>query len=97
MRLLAEFTYLQILDVLTTMAFLLQGVAEANPLVRWALQNGTNPLYGLVMIKAAAMALALFCFWQARTKLLRRVNIFFACLVAYNIVAIILSSPALQG
>ena len=96
MKLLTDFVYLQLLDILTTVAFLMQGVAEGNPFVRWALSDGQNPLHSLILIKAASVALAIYCGW-ARHRALRIANIFFAGLVAYNLVAIILSAPALQN
>lgn len=97
MKLLVEFTYLQVLDVLTTVAFLMQGVAEANPIVNWAMDSGPSPVMGLVMLKLAAFCLALVCFAQARHKLLQKVNVFFAALVAWNLFALILASPIFQG
>ena len=93
MRLLIEFTYLQLLDILTTVAFLLQGVSEGNPIVRWAMANGPGPVESLILLKAGAVCLAAFCVLRARHRLLRGVNVFFALLVAYNLVAIILASP----
>ena len=97
MKLLVEFTYLQMLDVLTTVAFLMQGVAEANPIVNWAMDTGPSPVIGLVLLKCAAFGLALLCFAQARHKLLQKVNVFFAALVAWNLFALILASPIVQG
>jgi len=97
LKLLVEFTYLQMLDVLTTLAFLMQGVAEANPIVNWAMDTGPSPMIGLVMLKFAAFGLALVCFAQARHKLLQKVNVFFAVLVAWNLFALILASPIFQG
>ena len=97
MKLLTDFVYLQLLDILTTVAFLMQGVAEGNPFVRWAISQGQNPLHSLILIKAASIALAIYCVVRARHKVLRIANIFFAGLVAYNLVAIILSAPALRN
>jgi hypothetical protein len=96
-KLLVEFSYLQMLDILTTLAFLMQGVAEANPIVNWAMGAGPSPVVGLVMLKLAAFGLALVCFTQARHKLLQRVNVFFAALVVWNLFALILASPVFQG
>jgi hypothetical protein len=96
-KLLVEFTYLQMLDVLTTVAFLMQGVAEANPIVNWAKDNGPSPVIGLVLLKVAAFGLAIICFAKARHKLLQRVNVFFAVLVAWNLLALILATPIFQG
>ena len=97
MKLLTDFVYLQLLDILTTLAFLLQGVAEANPFVRWALSQGQNPIHGLVMVKVFAVALAVYCVVRARHRVLRFANIFFAIVVAYNLVVIIITSPALSS
>jgi len=96
LRLLAEFAYLQILDILTTVAFLMQGVGEANPLIRWALGQG-NPIYALVAVKVLGLALAALCIYRSRDRLLRRVNILFACLIVYNMIVILVTSPAIRG
>ncbi len=96
MKPFVDFAYLQILDVLTTLAFLIQGVAEANPLVVAAIKVA-GPIGGLVLIKGAALTLALVCFMQSRHKLMHRVNIFFAFIVAMNLVALILSSSSIGG
>lgn len=42
-QLLLQYSYLQILDLMTTVAFLLHGVREGNPLVRLALQYAPIP------------------------------------------------------
>ena len=91
-QLLWQFSYLQILDFLTTVAFLLHGVREANPLVRLAFSAGANPLAMLVMVKLVAIALGLYCWRQGRRQLLVRINVLFALLVAWNLVALILGS-----
>jgi len=74
----------------------MQGVGEGNPIVRWALQQGPGPVQSLVIMKACAVLLAIFCVVKARHDVLRKVNIFFACLVAYNLVVMIISSPAIN-
>ena len=96
MSLLAQFIYLQILDVLTTLAFLLQGVGESNPIVKWAIREAPNPLGGLLLVKLFAVILAIYCLVQARHSLLRKVNVFFACVVIYNLVVLIVTSPSIQ-
>ena len=93
MNVLAQFIYLQLLDALTTVAFMLQGVGEGNPIARWAMRATENPLNGLFMLKAAGVALAMFCIYRSRERLLRRVNVLFAAVVAYNLVALILANP----
>jgi Domain of unknown function (DUF5658) len=89
---LAQFVYLQILDILTTMAFLTHGVSESNPVVRWSMRVAPDPFSGLVLVKVAGVALGIFCALTARQKLLKKVNLFFAGLVAYNLLALILAS-----
>lgn len=87
---LVQFTYLQVLDILTTLAFLLAGVQEGNPLVRAVMGLAPSPLVGLVAVKLSAMLMGLFCWRQGRLKLLQRANLFFAGLVAWNLVCLIL-------
>ena len=96
MSLLLQFVYLQILDVLTTIAFLMQGVSESNPVVKWAIREAPHPIGGFLLLKLFAVLLAVYCVLRARDALLRKVNVFFAFLVAYNLVALILASPVLQ-
>lgn len=92
MGVLAQFVYLQVLDVLTTIAFLLHGVAESNPVVRWAMRAGPDPFSGLILLKVAAFGMGVYCTLSARQQLLKKVNIFFAGLVAYNLLVLILAS-----
>ena len=89
---LLQFSYLQVLDFLTTIAFLLHGVQEANPLVRLALSSAANPIGALLTVKLLAIALGLFCWRMGRDRLLMRINIMFAILVAWNLVALIAAS-----
>jgi len=91
---LVLYSYLQALDLLTTIAFLLGGVKEGNPLVVWAMGAAPHPLAGLVGVKLAAMALGLFCWTTLRLRLLRKVNVFFAVLVAWNLACLILGLGA---
>jgi hypothetical protein len=86
---LVLFTYLQLLDLLTTVVFIVHGVKEANPLVNFALTAAPTPLLGLVLIKAAALALGIFCCLRGRKQLLTRMNVFFAALVSWNLFAMI--------
>jgi hypothetical protein len=91
-QLLWQFSYLQILDFLTTVAFLLRGVREGNPLVRLVLNAGVNPLASLLAVKLLAIMLGLYCWYRGRRQLLLRINILFALLVAWNMVALIIQS-----
>ena len=93
-QLLFQYSYLQVLDFLTTIAFLLIGVQEGNPLVRWAMLAFPQPIIGLLVIKVAAIGLGLFCWHMGRQKLLVRINVMFALLVAWNMVALIVKMAA---
>ncbi len=79
------------------MAFLVQGVGEANPVVRWAIAIAPNAVTGLVIVKLFAIGFALICVYRSRMRLLRGVNYFFAALVVYNMLVIIISSPTLAA
>ena len=88
---LAQFSYLQLLDVLTTLAFLTIGGHEANPIVRFAMAAARSPLLGLLILKICAVAAAVYCIKTARARTLHRINIFFAALVVWNLVALLAS------
>jgi len=93
-QLLVQYTYLQILDFLTTIAFLVNGVAEANPFVRFVLTVIPNPVAGLLAVKLLALLLGIYCWRLRRERLLSYINVLFAALVAWNLVALILGSLA---
>ena len=90
--LLWQYFYLQVLDFLTTIAFLVNGVREGNPLVRLALSFGSNPIGSLLVVKFLAPLLGFYCWRVGKRQLLSRINLLFAFLVAWNMVALILSS-----
>ncbi|MGH9559654.1 MAG: DUF5658 family protein [Bryobacteraceae bacterium] len=87
-----QYSYLQVLDFLSTIAFLLRGVHEANPLVRFALHFGSRPFEGLLIVKIAAVVLGFYCWKHGRERLLTRINVLFALLVAWNLAALIVAS-----
>jgi hypothetical protein len=87
--LLIQFSYLQLLDFLTTMVFLTGGIKEANPVVRLALAVGPAPWIGLLLVKFAAFTMAAFCWHTARTRVLTIANLFFAVLVTWNLLAML--------
>ena len=88
-QLLVQYSYLQMLDLMTTLAFMLHGIQEANPFVRFALRNSAHPLGGLLAIKILALALGIYCWRCGRERLLTRINILFAVVVAWNLLALI--------
>jgi hypothetical protein len=91
-QLLWQYFYLQVLDFLTTIAFLVNGVREGNPLVRLALGVGSNPIGSLVVVKFLAILLGFYCWRVGKRQLLSRINLLFAVLVAWNLVALIMRS-----
>jgi len=95
-QLLLQYSYLQILDFMTTVAFLLNGIREGNPLVRFALEYAPHPLGGLLAVKVLAIALGFYCWYGGRHRLLGRINILFATVVAWNLGALIVASLRLR-
>jgi len=91
-QLLLQYSYLQVLDFLTTVAFLLQGVREGNPLVRLAISYAPNPLGGLLLVKVAAICLGLYCWHRGRGRVLARMNWMFAFIVAWNLFSMIVGT-----
>jgi len=86
------FSYFQLLDLLTTIGFLMHGVREGNPLVRFALTAAPNPIVGLVLVKVIALAIGLYCWMLRRQQLLGRINVLFAALISWNMCALIVGS-----
>jgi len=95
-QLLLQYSYLQVLDFMTTVAFLLHGIHEGNPLVRVALRYSPNPLGGLLAVKILAVALGVYCWRGGRDRLLVKINLLFAVIVAWNMVALIVGSMDLK-
>jgi hypothetical protein len=91
-QLLWQYFYLQVLDFLTTIAFLVNGVREGNPLVRLAIGVGSNPVESLLVVKLLAILLGFYCWRVRKRQLLSRINLLFAVLVAWNLIALILRS-----
>jgi len=89
---LYQYSYLQVLDFLTTIAFLINGVSEGNPVVNWAINNFPTPLAGLCAVKLVALALGVYCWQTAKGHLLGKINIAFAILVAWNLLSLILKT-----
>jgi hypothetical protein len=84
---LFAFIALQLGDLATTLLFLHHGVAEGNPLIAAALRLSSHPALPLAAVKVAGCALALYCWHTGRRALLRRINLFFAACVVWNIAA----------
>ena len=90
---LAQFGYLQLLDLLTTLIFMTHQIQESNPLVKLLMHSAGSPLAGLIVTKLAAFAVALYCWRRARLKVLWIVNLFYSAVVVWNLVALLVSHP----
>ena len=77
---------------MTTLAFLMNGVREGNPIVRFFVVHAPNPVAGLLLVKIGALALGIYCWRGGRQKLLTRINIMFALVVAWNVAALVLGA-----
>jgi hypothetical protein len=84
---LLAFICLQVVDTLTTLLFLHQGVHEANPLIGAALAKSANPRIAVGLAKVLAIALAAVAWHSGRKKLLRKVNVLYLVAVAWNLAA----------
>lgn len=51
-----------------------------------------SPVLGLLAVKLAAMGLGLYCAMMHKERLLTRINIMFAAIVAWNLVALIVAA-----
>jgi hypothetical protein len=87
-----QFAYLQALDLLSTIAFLVHGVGEANPLVRWSMQLTPHPLGGLFVVKCVALMMAFYAIKTQREKLMSRINLFYAGIISWNLVCLVLAA-----
>jgi hypothetical protein len=83
------FSYLQILDLLTTVAFLMAGLQEGNHLIRALLGIVPNAVSGLLAVKIVAIGLGIYCACTRRHRLLARATAFYAFLVGWNLIALI--------
>lgn len=90
-----QYSYLQVLDFLTTIAFLIHGIQEGNPVVRLAMKVSANPIIGLGLVKVLAVILGIVCWWSGRDRALNRINMLFAVVVAWNLAALIMGSAKL--
>lgn len=85
---LQAFVYLQLLDFLTTMIGLRLGLSEASPSIRPFIEPlGITLAVGIS--KVIAFTLAGFCLATSRTHLIRLINYWFAALVVWNMMLIV--------
>ncbi len=77
------FLYLQLLDFLTTIVGIRLGLVELSPFIRRLMSVG--PVWGALLSKLMAVALAAFCLWIHRRRLIRWLNYWYAALVVWNL------------
>jgi hypothetical protein len=87
-RIVRVFLYLQILDLLTTVVGLNQGLKEASPFVSLLMKWG--PVAGLAGSKLVAVGLAGLAVLFAKVRLLLWINYWYAALVVWNLFVIVL-------
>ena len=90
---MATFYFLQIADGLTTLIFLMLGISEGNPLVRLVMTQ-TNPITGLLVAKAICIGAGIMCSMSGRMWVVKKLNIIFVLVVAWNLASIGLQALA---
>ena len=90
---LAQFAYLQLLDLMTTLLCMAHLGQETNPLVKLLIHSAGSPVVGLAVTKLLAVGVALYCWRRSREKLLWGVNLFYSAVVVWNLVALVSSHP----
>ena len=88
------FIYLQILDLLSTTAFLINGVGEGNPIVRSLMTMAGSPVAGLLWAKLFGTVIAFLCWKTGRIRVLMIANVGYAFLITWNLVALIAKQVA---
>lgn len=81
------FSYLQVLDFVTTIAGFRVGLVEANPFVRWLAQ--IDPLVGVGACKMLAFLLGFVCYALQRYTLLWHMNYWYVGVVSWNLMLIV--------
>ncbi len=84
---LEVFFYLQILDVMSTLAGFSLGNTEASPFIRLLIRWG--PVTGLICSKIFAGACLLICILLRRWEFIRWINYWYAALVIWNLYIIL--------
>ena len=77
---------------MSTVAFLMLGAPESNPLIRLTLALGSTPLAGLLVAKGIAISLGIYVWSQGRERVLLCANLIFAAVVAWNLAIVILQA-----
>jgi hypothetical protein len=73
----------QAADLMSTLIFRSMGVAETNPIAAY-LMDHFGSLSGLLILKCAAIAIALSCDIESHPVFLRRINAIYCVIIAIN-------------
>jgi hypothetical protein len=84
---MVTFYALQIGDVLTTLLFMSRGIAETNPLADYLMHHFGTAI-GLLILKGAAVSVAMLCNMAARPKFMRRINAVYVVIILMNVLTI---------
>lgn len=93
--LLIQFGLLQMVDILSTLLLAAAGLREGNPLIHWLADVTGSLPGGLLAAKGAGVAIAVYCWRTRRTRVLRQANVFYACVAAWNLCAILVKTAAM--
>ncbi len=83
------FIYLQLLDLLTTLAGFKLGAAEASPFIRLLMHAG--PVAGVLLAKLFALALGGFCIYLKKQNLIRWITYWYGGLVVWNLMVMLVA------
>jgi hypothetical protein len=81
------FFVLQLGDIVTTLLFVSKGIAETNPIASYLMQH-CGPLIGLLILKGAAISIALLCKVTTHPKFMRGINLLYTLIVIVNVLTI---------
>jgi hypothetical protein len=83
------FIFLQVADILSTLACMHYGGYEGNPIARWILAKAPTPIIGMIWLKVMATIQAAIIFNFRKIHLLVIVNWFFGLVVLWNLLLLI--------
>jgi hypothetical protein len=84
------FAYLQLLDFITTLVGFRVGAGEASPFIS-KLMHISSPVMGVAASKLLAITIGGICLYSGRRRLLGWVNYWYAGLVVWNLVIILIA------
>ena len=89
------FLYLQLLDFLTTLIGFKLGASEGSPFIV-QLIHATSPVAGVAASKLVGIGLGALCLATHRARLLSWINYWYAALVVWNLLLILIAGGRLH-